>query len=296
MKTNHRSSRVTLAWLSGLSLAVGGCSGTDNGTGTVTVTTWGEEYIEEGLPSDAFPEDHFSVKYSRFLVVFQDVTIADSSGKVGASLEHPLVFDMVKAGPGRDKRLSTFELEAKSWPEVSYQIGPITEEAEPGEEASWDDVQELMDDQASIHVEGTATSPEGQQWSFNWSFSAATLYAHCHGEQDGKELDGVLVTDGADQEVQITVHGDHFFYDDIQSEESVPRFLALAKADANGDGEITLEELDQVPLYTIPAELGSYGTGALGNVDTLGDYERTLARTLGHYRGEGSCDSEEVDD
>jgi hypothetical protein len=49
-----------------------------------------------------------------------------------------------------------------------------------------------------------------------------------------------------------------------------------------------------VPLYTIPKEKGSYGTGALGNVNTLGQYVRTLARTIGHYRGEGSCDSKEV--
>jgi TonB family protein len=94
--------------------------------------------------------------------------------------------------------------------------------------------------------------------------------------------------------VELTVHGDHLFYDDLQSEEAVLRFQALADADANQDGDITLAELDAVPLYTVPLSNGSYGTGALGNVNTLGDYERTLSRTIGHYRGEGSCNSKEV--
>jgi hypothetical protein len=84
------------------------------------------------------------------------------------------------------------------------------------------------------------------------------------------------------------------FYDDLQSEEGGPRFQAYADSDANGDDQVTLDEMDQVPLFTIPVEKGTYGTGALGNVDTLGQYVRTLARTIGHYRGEGSCNSKEV--
>ncbi|MBN1608640.1 MAG: hypothetical protein JW940_18570 [Polyangiaceae bacterium] len=269
--------------------------GTDNGTGTVVITTWGEEYIEDELPSDAFPHDHWSVKYSRFLVVYHAVTLADDDGDIVAELDHPLVFDMTKKAKGKPKTLATFELEAKAWPNLSYQLGPITDDAQPGDLATRDDVRLLQEDDASVHVEGVATSPDGVNKSFSWSFSPATLFQSCHGEQDGKEVEGVLVTNGGTQEVELTVHGDHFFYDDLQSEEGAPRFQAIADADANDDGEVTLEELDRVPLYTIPAQKGSYGTGALGNVDTLGQYERTLARTIGHYRGEGSCNSKEVE-
>jgi hypothetical protein len=275
-------------------LSASACGDSDNGQGTVTITTWGEEYIEEGLPSDAFPHDHFSVKYTRFLVVFRDVQIADENHQVGAKLEAPLVFDLTKPGAGKDRELASFQLEAKAWPHVSYQQGPITANAQPGELATQDDVRLLQTDQAAVHVEGVATSPTGTQKTFNWSFATATLFQNCHGEQDGKEVDGVLVTNGGTQEVQLTVHGDHLFYDDLQSEEGAPRFQALADADANGDGAVTLEELDQIPLYTIPLEQGTYGTGALGNVNTLGQYQRTLARTIGHYRGEGSCDSKEA--
>jgi uncharacterized protein YqkB len=266
----------------------------DSGSGTVTVTTWGELLIEDGLTSDIFPKDHWSVKYSKFLLVYHSVTIADANNKVGAQLDHPLVFDMTQKAQGTPKTLGTYSLEAEAWPNVSYQMGPITSDATAGDLATADDVALLQNDQATVHVEGTGTSPDGVQKTFSWSFPTPTFFEGCHGEQDGKEVDGVIVTNGGTQNVELTVHGDHLFYDDLQSEEAVPRFQALADADANNDGVITLQELDQVPLYTIPIDKGSYGTGALGNVNTLGDYERTLSRTIGHYRGEGSCNSKSV--
>jgi hypothetical protein len=276
-----------------LLVAPAGCNDLDNGKGTVTFTTWGEEYIEEGLPSDVFL-DAWSVKYSKFLVVYNHVTIAGSDGHVLAKLEHPLVFDMTRKTKGKPKTLASYELEAKPWPNVSYQVGPITDDAKPGDLATASDVALLQTDQASVHVEGTATSPTGIQKYFNWGFSPATLFEGCHGMQDGKEVEGVLVTNGGSQVVELTVHGDHLFYDDLQSEEGGPRFQAYADADANQDGEVTLSEMDSVPLYAIPPQQGPYGTGALGNVNSLGQYVRTLARTIGHYRGEGSCNSREI--
>jgi hypothetical protein len=286
-----RAAAVGLAWLT---LGVVGCNSADNGKGTVTFTTWGESYIEDGLPSDAFL-DGWSVKYSRFLLVYNHVTIADDDGDVVARLEHPLVFDMTQKAKGAPKTLASFELEAKAWPNVSYQVGPITDDAKPGDLATADDVELLQSDEASVHVEGTATSPDNVKKTFSWSFAPATWFEDCHGVQDGKDVEGVLVTNGGSEEVELTVHGDHFFYDDLQGEEAGPRFQAYADADANEDGEVTLEEMDEVPLYTIPIDKGTYGTGALGNVDTLGQYVRTLARTIGHYRGEGSCSSKEVE-
>lgn len=290
-RMHFRKSLVVWAVLT-VATATIACGGTDHGT--VAVTTWGESFIEEGLPSSAFPNDDWNVKYSKFLIAYHGVTIADEDNRLGAKLDHPLVFDMTKKASGNAKTLLTAELEAKAWPHVSYQVGPISDDATAGDLAADADVNLLKIEQASVHVEGTATSATGATKTFNWSFSLATLFEDCHAIQDGKDVQGVVVINGGIQSVELTVHGDHLFYDDLQSEEAVPRFQALADADANDDGDVTLAELDRVPLYTIPIDKGSYGTGALGNVNTLGDYERTLARTIGHYRGEGSCNSKEV--
>ena len=85
-------------------LSAPACS--DSGSGTVTVTTWGELLIEDGLTSDIFPKDHWSVKYSKFLLVYHTVTIADENNKVGAQLDHPLVFDMTQKAQGTPSPLN----------------------------------------------------------------------------------------------------------------------------------------------------------------------------------------------
>lgn len=277
---------------SALLLAMNACNG--NGTGRVVITTWGEEYIERGIPSSVFPHDQWSVEFSKFLVLYDDVTIGRYDGELGARLDHPLVFDLAQEFQGGPQVVAEFGLEAGAWQNVSYQVGPNSDRAQPAALATGSDVALLRDAGASIHVAGSATSPEGESKAFNWSFAAPTLFRRCRAEQDGRDIDGVFVTSGGTQIVELTIHGDHLFYDDLQSDLGAPRFQALANADANADGEVTMSELEDVPLYTIPLDLGTYGTGALGNVNDLGQYVRTLARTIGHYRGEGSCDSKEV--
>lgn len=72
------------------------------------------------------------------------------------------------------------------------------------------------------------------------------------------------------------------------SEEAKIRFQALADADKNNDGEITLVELGMVDLTSLPVD--QYGTGGASAVKNLHDFVNALSRTLGHYRGEGECE------
>jgi hypothetical protein len=91
--------------------------------------------------------------------------------------------------------------------------------------------------------------------------------------------------------VQLTIHGDHLFFDDLQSPEAKMRFDAMAAADnlgiAGADGQVTLEELAAVDLTELPPD--QYGTGGVGNVRNLRDFVTALVRTVGHFRGEGEC-------
>lgn len=264
-----------------------GCSGSDqtDGKGNVAFTTWGEEYIEQGIPAATF-EDKWTVKYTKFLVVIRNVRIAEAGGAVAGTMAKPRVFDMVKPGV---KSVARFDgIAAKAWTHVSYQIGPISADAELGEGATDADRKLLVDAGASVHVEGSATK-DAVTKTFSWTFTVSTLFDNCKGEKDGKETEGVIVTNGGTDEVQLTIHGDHLFYDDLQASNAKVRFTALSKADADGDGKITLEELAAVRLTTIPKEDGTFGTGAAASVNTLRDFVTDLSRTIGHYRGEGEC-------
>lgn len=266
-------------------LALLGC-GSDAGRGDVKFTTWGEDYVEQGIPAAAFPKDGWSVKYSKFLVVFHEITVADSAGAVAARLTTPHVFDMTRAG---EKEIVTFAaLEAKNWDRVSYQLGPMTSDAVVAAGIADADKQRMLAAKAHLHVEGVVTKGAISK-RIDWTFAAPTLFVECEGEQGGKKTLGVTVTNGGTETVQLTTHGDHLFYDDLQAANATPRFDAIAKADADADGEVTLDELAAVRLYAIDPADGGYGTGAAANVNTLRDFVTALSRTVGHYRGEGEC-------
>ncbi len=53
--------------------------------------------------------------------------------------------------------------------------------------------------------------------TFAWGFTNGTVYSDCVSEIDGKEAEGFIVANGGNEKVQLTIHGDHFFYDDLAS-------------------------------------------------------------------------------
>ncbi|HEX2671066.1 MAG TPA: hypothetical protein VHM25_09360, partial [Polyangiaceae bacterium] len=136
-----------------LSTCLFACSSEE--TGSSTFTTWGEEYIEEGIPAgeDGFV-DGWSVKYDKFLVAFANIQVADANGDVGGSAEQSFVVDNVQAG--RKKLVSFADIEAKAWDRVSYQINPPAADATLVSATS-KDLKILRDGGYSIYIEGTAS-------------------------------------------------------------------------------------------------------------------------------------------
>ena len=199
----------------------------------------------------------------------------------------PKLFDMHAPGP---KPVIAFsDLPGKAYTHVSYGIAPASGSTELGAGANDADKQLMTQNGYSIYVEGTLTK-DATTKSFAWGFKTNTLYDRCEGEVSGKKTEGVVVTNGGNDTVELTIHGDHFFYDDLQSPDAKVRVDAIANADADGDGKVTLEELGVVQLadpQKIPA--GLYGTGSASNVNDLRAFVEALSRTLGHFRGEGEC-------
>jgi len=271
-------------WMLGLSFL--GLAACGEGKGTVTFTTYGEDYIEREIPAatsgGAGFVDGWTVKYGKFLVMLGEVKVATHE-KTAAQQGQYKVYDLHKPGP---VVVETFkDLPAKDWDHVSYAIAPWPEAVAAN--ASAQDVERMKREGFSLYVEGTATKGSVTK-RFAWGFPTNTLYAHCEHPNLGA---GVTVPDGSEASVELTLHGDHLFFDDLQSPDAKMRFDALAAADKRGivgaDGDISLEELAAVDLTELP--LGQYGTGGAGNVRNLRDFVTALVRTVGHFRGEGEC-------
>lgn len=246
--------------------------------GSLTFTTYGEDFIEKGIPADEF-EDEWGVTFSKFLVTIGEIKVESVDGTVGASLPDTKIWDVTKAGP-------IVIAEAKDVPDqefslVSYAIAPKAD-AKAGN-ASEADVALMKAGKYSVYVVGKATKGDAEK-SFKWGFGTDTLLQDCTSD-DGKA--GLTVPSGGEVKVELTIHGDHLFLDDLQAAESDLRFDAIAAADANDDGEVTLEELALVDLTTLDAD--TYGTGSVADVNNLKQFITSQVRTLGHYRGEGEC-------
>lgn len=252
--------------------ALAGCGGDEAGRGTLAVEVWGEEYIEEGIPAEEFV-DGWSVTFDRFLVVIGDVTVARGDG--GPDIDDPTqrVFDLTRPGP---YPFLTQEVPAGRYDNTGYTIAPAGAGAIAGN-ATAADLELMQSEGYAVYAEGTAEQRRHSvAMTFAWGFERTTSYVECHSGAD--------LNDGESGTVQLTIHADHLFYDDLFSEEPDVTFEVLAEADDDGNSELTPEELAAYDLTALP----NYGTGSTG-IENLWDFIDHLTGTLGHIDGEGHC-------
>lgn len=254
------------------------------GTGTEKFTTWGEDFIEQGIPATEFV-DGWALHYDKFLVTFAGITVADAKGTTAATLTDARLVDNTKAGR---KDLVTFDgVDAQAWDRVSYEIRPAAADALLIG-ATEDDRTLMSDGGFSLYVAGSATKGAVTK-TFHWGFTTATRYHDCtQPAESGAPIEGVVVTVGGTDVSELTTHGDHLYYDRLKASpdssiQTSLRFDEKAAADANGDGEITLAELDAAPI-----DVTTYDPSGF-DAPTLGAFMKALARTVGHFRGEGEC-------
>jgi hypothetical protein len=298
--------KTSLLPLAALSLGTLACSDpAGEGQGTERFTTWGEQFVEHGIPAGDGTSgfvDGWSLEYDKFLVNFHAIKLADAAGKVVAALDKPRFVDNTKLG---EKELVSFpNLTAKAYPAVSYQIKPATPDEEVVGASEPDDLAMMLEQGLSLYVSGKAikSSPNDGtktiEKTFHWGFKTQTAYVDCHSaEENGISTEGVVVTNNQTDTSQLTTHGDHLYYDSLQSGDNAKptriRFEEKAAADdepnGDGDGEITLAELCRAEI-----DPSVYNTSGLPGA-TIGDFIISLARTVGHFRHEGECTIKRID-
>lgn len=267
-----------------LSCLLPACGSDSEGEGSVRVFVWGEEYIEIGIPAEEF-EDGWRVKYDEFLIALGAVSIEKHGADGGGSIDRMVLYDLTQAGPQAFGTVGG--LSEGAWDEFGFSSLVVSDETELSDSASADDVELMLGEGYSVYVAGTAVKGDEQK-HFAWGFSEPVRYASCVDVRGGQETSGVVVSDGKDVEAQLTIHGDHLFYDDLVSPEAKLRFDVIASADANDDGEVTLDELAAIQLADLSSGQGTYGVGAF-DVDDMRGFVEAATASLGHFNGEGHC-------
>lgn len=289
-------------------LQVGSCSDgdpTDPGQGAARFTTWGEDYIEREIPpgdgSDGFV-DGWRVTFDKFLVTFHDITVADEAGRQVARLDRPRFVDNTRPGV---KELVTFTgLPARAYARVGFVVAPATADAVVVGGADPADLTMMVDKGWSVYVKGAATRADPadpakvSKKTFAWGFKTQSRYFDCQAAAEpGPVAPGLVVTTGQTDTSELTTHGDHLFYDRLQSGSGAAptllRFAEKAAADdaptGDGDGDVTLAELCRSKI-----DPSLYDPSGLPAVH-LGDFVIALSRTIAHFRGEGECAVQRVD-
>ncbi|MFT4622232.1 MAG: hypothetical protein ACI8PZ_000888 [Myxococcota bacterium] len=215
---------------------------------TWSLDTWGELFIAEGIDDTVFV-DGCSVTFDRFEVVVAKWSLDSTEGPL-ASSDRATRRDLVQDEP---QRIAQADL-------PSAAVERLTVVVDGG-------------DGPSIAVAGVLTCGDATA-TFDWDLMEPASY-DC-------DLGGTLSMELA--RTELTVHGDHLFYDDLADPDAVVRGLAFMDADADLDGRLTPEELQATPVQGT-----GYGVGPHGDVVTLWDFVQRAATTVGHVDGEGHC-------
>ena len=241
------------------------------GEGDLSVEVWGEDFVEQGIPADELA-DAYSITFDKFLINLGEIkAAADETSEAPLGEAVYKIWDLAKPGP---LAITGGVVPAGSYHNTTYAINKATASSGAGN-ALAEDVQMMIDQGLSVYVQGSATKDTAVT-TFKWGFETNKTYGHCESLAE--------ITDGGQASIQITIHGDHLFYDSATSTDPELRFGDIALADQDKNGDVTPAEL---AAYNI-TPLANYNVGNL-EIDNLWDYIAHMTTTLGHIDGEGHC-------
>lgn len=252
----------------------------------------GDMEITTSAPSaerELLTTDGWNVKYDRFLVHVTAVNVAGADKVLAASAGAQIV-DQVAPAP--KSLLSAGVRTARAWEDVSLRIGPaaLATEIALAPTVTEADRDMMKTGGFAIHVEGKA-SKAGVVKTFKWGFKTDTTYAACEEDRAGVLVRGLVVPPDGKDTADVVMGAEVLFADDLTG--GVTRADAIASADANADGTVTLDELRAMPLDQARGAGGAYGTAGRDDVSDLGAFVESLTqRLVVRFRAAGGCTAE----
>lgn len=251
------------------SLLLGACGASP---GTLNVSIYGEEFIEKGIPSSEF-SDGWAVTFTKFLVSVGEVSAARGGGSADLTEPTYRIFNLTAASNGQGQSITSKSVPGGAYDRVAFRVAPPPQGTSGGN-ATAAERDTVTRGGYGLYVEGRAQKGAMTK-TFAWGFTNKTFYKAC---------ESTAMVDGNTASSQLTVHGDHLFYDDLFSAEPNVSFDLIASADRDANGEVTQAELLALDIRT----QSRYQVGSTG-ITNLWAFLSYQTSTVGHIDGEGHC-------
>jgi hypothetical protein len=258
-------------------------------TGDLLVVTQGDSSLEDGIPASDF-EDGWSVRFDRFVVNLGAVGLGSEPADVMPLGDAPFVLvDHVVLGS--KTIVLANDVVARAWPAFAYELRAVRSTTTASDGTTDEDLARMRAMAASALIKGVATKGDTSK-TFEWVFGEATAYENCRVVDGAYMQKGVVVVADTTTVLDLPISGKPLFEDDLASVKPKSRFEPIANADTNGDGVVTLSELDRVRLADVHATYGNYLADGSTTIVTMRDFIAAQLRRVGGFRNAlGSCQS-----
>lgn len=263
------------------------CGDDGDGRGQLQVRVQAEASITEGLTAGSGEDDiDYGVTFTKYLVAIGKVGLG-RSGQGERRDDRVFVVDMLKVGEQGLDLLELSDLQSGRWEQLSYEtpIPAAGAVALTGVAAA--DLQVMIDNQYTYWIEGTVAGPQ-KPVTFSFQVGVPAVFSECQ----TNARPGVAIPDGGRGSVNLTLHGDHLFFNGFLSgsEAAIKRsskWLTEPGVDRDGDGHVETKELRMLPAEQVLPGVNTGGAPFPIN-DAL-DFVRAQLATQGHVNGEGEC-------
>jgi len=300
---NH-STRWFVAILATLPM-MAGCS---EDVGSLQIFVEPEDSIG-GIGSEYF-EDGWAVSYDEFLVSVGNARAARTDTNETLKDASAFVLDLKRAPTSGYLIAEMNDVSAGAWHRFGFDLPNAKSGMKTLAPTTAADVDMLVQNGYSLYFEGAIEKADGKSCppgdpdpakcvaapkvTFRWGLAAGTSFDDC-ATVDG--IAGFAIPAGGATQIKPTIHGDHWFFNDMTAGAEIVERRAqyIADCDLNHDGETTLEELKQVSAAEVfPSPMYDLSGSFSGPIETAYDYVLAQARTLGDFQGDGECPTRKV--
>ncbi|NND28554.1 MAG: hypothetical protein HKN97_08200 [Myxococcales bacterium] len=286
-----------VAWLAAFSLSCGSSSTGGSGSGNLSVVLAAEETISDGLDAGSGDEnilDGFDVRFNRYIVAIGNVAMSQVGGANPQSSSALAVADFTSL-PSTQPEVTAFNgIATGQYTRFGFETPPPSNGVLNVNGVATEDIDAMVANGWSYIIEGTITQvSDGVTKSFLIEADVPTVYSDC--ALDGMES-GVNVA--GNSSVDITLHGDHIFFNGFPEEEG--NVMRLAQwlwdiEDSDSNELLTRTDFEAATdvgsLFPSPPS-GAYELtgGPITPISNAWDFIRAQLGTQGHIFGEGECE------